>query len=369
MEDLFNMIAATWDDGSSSGFDAPMTQEMMDDSVARARDFFDVGSSLEMGLGGQNAFGLEGANHFVGESFGFMGFEDSFFNPSQFEGMGLSAQDSLDLLMTHEGTEMLLNGMDTGFNSFQEELCCDYMAGVRAGLIGMDVSHIEHSFSEIPLQMGHADGDYRAAAFAEGVAFANEFVGIYGSEPSFMDCLESYNDGQIAHDIADMAQLEDQLYANECEMAHYRGLVEAQPDNEWAQQQYQESEARYYLMQNEFEQKQMALMGDGDTMSGSVKVSDHGILPSNGEYHPTFGYKDELYTKSEIASHKHEVQNEIDHQKSRIEHIKKELAYAASHEAEKSKISSLHSSLNDAERKLSDAQAKLKAWENTKPKS
>mgnify|MGYP006916122242 CR=1 FL=1 len=258
-----------------------MTSEMMDNSVARAHDFFDVGSSLEMGLGGQNAFGLEGANHFVGESFGFMGFEDSFFNPSQFGGMGLSAQDSLDLLMTHEGTEVLLNGMDTGFNSFQEELCCDYMAGVRAGLIGMDVSHIEHSFSEIPLQMGHADGDYRAAAFAEGVAFANEFMGIHGSEPSFMDCLESYNDGQIAHDIADMARLEDQLYAHECEMAHYRGLLEAQPDNEWAQQQYQESEARYNDLGSEFNHKSLSFYGKTKDSLPSDANSDGYIHKGN----------------------------------------------------------------------------------------
>ena len=290
MEDLFNMIAATWDDGSSSGLDAPMTSEMMDDSVARAHDFFDVGSSLEMGLGGQNAFGLEGANHFVGESFGFMGFEDSFFNPSQFEGMGLSAQDSLDLLMTHEGTEVLLNGMDTGFNSFQEELCCDYMAGVRAGLIGMDVSHIEHSFSEIPLQMGHADGDYRAAAFAEGVAFANEFVGIHGSEPSFMDCLESYNDGQIAHDIADMARLEDQLFGYECQMEHYQHQLEARPDDEGAQQQYAEIAKEYDALKAEFEQKQTTLKGGDDT----IGESRQGMLPSKNEYHPSFGYKDNL---------------------------------------------------------------------------
>lgn len=364
MEDLFNLIANTWDDGSSWN-DAPMTPEMMNDSVARAHDFFDVGGSYGMEMGDQNAFGIEGTNHFVGDSFGFLGFEDSFFNPSQFEGMGLSAQDSLDLLMTHEGTEVLLNGMDIGFNSFQEELCCDYMAGVRAGLIGMDVSQIVHSFSEIPQQMGHADGDYRAAAFSEGVAFANEFVGTHGLEPSFMECLESYTDGQIAHDIADLAQLEDQLYAQECEMAHYRGLVEAQPDNEWAQQQYQESEARFNDVYAEYEHK-LGVKSEENPISESTPR--HGNWPVEGEYHPPFGYKDGLYTQSEISSGKSKAQADINHQQSRIDHIKKELAYAASHESEKSKISSLHSDLKDAQRKLAEAQSRLSAWSNTKPK-
>lgn len=364
MEDLFNMIANTWDDGASWNYDTPMTQEMIDDSVSRAQNFFDLGGSLGIELGDQNPLGFEGASHFVDDAFGFKGFEDSFFNPAQFEGIGLSAQDSLDLLMTHEGTQVVLNGMETGFNSFQKELCSAYMAGAQAGLIGMDVSQIEHSFAEIPQQMGHADGDFRAAAFAEGVAFANEFMETYGLAPSFMDCLESYTDGQVAHGLADMAQIGDQLYVQECEMAHYRGLVEAQPGDEMALQQYDESLAKYNALHAEYEQK-LATMGEGSFFSEIV--SGHDNWPVEGEYHPTFGHKDNLFTKSEIEAHKHEAQRKIDYEKSRIEHLKKELEYAGKN-SEKSKIVSLDSSLKDAKGKLSAAQSDLRAWENTKPK-
>lgn len=99
-----------------------------------------------------------------------------------------------------------------------------------------------------------------------------------------------------------------------------------------------------------------------------LNVSEQEYQVSQSEYHPTFGYKDNLYTKNEIDSHKHEAQNEIDYQKSRIERIKKDMSYEASHNASKAKIDSLQSSLNSAKRELDKAKAKLKAWEDTKPK-
>lgn len=365
MEDLFSSIANSWDGGSSWNNDITMTQEMMGDSITRALNFFEADGSLGMGLGDQSVLGFEGASLFVDDAFGFKGFEDSFFNPVQFEGLGVSAQDGLDLMMTRAGVDAMLQNMETLFNAFQEELCCDYMAGVRAAINGMDVSQMEQALSEIPQQMGHADGSFRAEAFADGFAFGQGFVETHGQQlPTFNDSLEGFG-GEHMQDLADLARLGDQLYAQECEMAHYRGLVETQPDNEWAQQQLQESEARYNDVYAEYEHK-LGAMSEGNPMSGVMPR--HGNWPVEGEYHPTFGYKDGLYTKSEIASHKHEAQNEIDYQKSRIEHLKKELEYAGKN-SEKSKIVSLDSSLRDAKRDLSAAQAKLKAWENTKPKA
>ena len=366
MEELFSTIANALDDGTSWSYDAPMTHEMMDDAIARVNGFFDDGSSLGMEWGGQNVLGLEGTSHFGDDSYGFKGFEDSFFNPAQFEGMGLSSQDALDLLLTHVGTQETLHHMETHFNAFQEELCCDYMAGVRAAINGMDISQMEQALSEIPQQMGHADGSFRVEAFADGFAFGQGFVETHGQQlPTFNDSLEGFS-GEHMQDLADLARLGDQLYAQECEMAHYRGLVEAQPGDEMALQQYDESLAKYNALHAEYEQK-LATMGEGSSFSEIV--SGHGNWPVEGEYHLTFGHKDNLFTKSEIEAHKHKAQNEIDYQKSRIEHLKKELAYAGSHEAEKSKISSLRSSLDDATGKLSAAKSNLKAWENTKPKA
>lgn len=66
------------------------------------------------------------------------------FNREQLLDMGISGKDSLDLVMTHEGTHRVLQGMEhLEFDAHQEELCCDYMAGVRAGLNNMDVYQMQ----------------------------------------------------------------------------------------------------------------------------------------------------------------------------------------------------------------------------------
>lgn len=125
-------------------------------------------------------------------------------------------------------------------------------------------------------------------------------------------------------------------------------------------------EAECQALQDELEQKCSALFETDHDVSESAEASAY---LAEDECHPTFGaHKDNLYTKSEIESHKHEVQNEIDYQKSRIHHLKNEIRYEANHGNSNAKLSSLGASLRDAERDLASAKADLKAWENTKPK-
>lgn len=255
MEDLFNIIATNYSDS----LDGLLTPDMMDDSVARANDFFDLGGHLGLGADTPTPLSFEGVDFFVEDS---CHFEDQVFNPNSFIELGFTGQDALDLLITHEGTSTILHDMDVHFDGFQEELCSDYMTGVRAGLAGMEVSQIEYALADIPQELGHADGDFRAEAFSEGVAFANEFMETHGQPPTFNDCLEEYNNGHM-HDLADLAQLEDQLYIQECEIDHYHGLLESQPDNKWARQQLQESEAQYQEIRTELENKNVAFTGNG----------------------------------------------------------------------------------------------------------
>lgn len=125
-------------------------------------------------------------------------------------------------------------------------------------------------------------------------------------------------------------------------------------------------EAECRALQDELEQKCSAMFETDHDVSESTEASAY---PAEDEYHPAFGaHKDNLYTKSEIESHKHEVQNEIDYQKNRIHGLKKDIEYEIGHGNSNAKLSSLNSSLNDAIRKLNKAKADLKAWENTKPK-
>ena len=60
------------------------------------------------------------------------------FNREQMKEMGITDREGFNLVMTHEGAHRALQFMEGRYNSHQEELCCDFMAGVRAGLNGMD---------------------------------------------------------------------------------------------------------------------------------------------------------------------------------------------------------------------------------------
>ena len=357
MEDLFNTMAGA----ISEGMDAPFSQEMMDDSVARAADFFDFGNQSGLETDAHSVVNLEVTSSPFDNSFHF---GDHFFAPESFANLGLSEQNVLDLCMTHEGTGAMLHGMDVHFDGYQEELCGDFMAGVRAGLDGIDMSQIGQALADIPHEPGHADGSFRAEAFSDGFAFANEYMETHHQAPVFNECLESYSDGHLSG-LSEQAQLGDQLYMQECETAHLRHVAEANPENVEAKRMYYESMAKCHDLRNEYAQKYPAFHEIG---YGTPKSTGNGTYPNDGEYHPSFGYKDDLYTKSEIASHKHDAQNKIDHQESRIHELKHKIEYESKYGNSNAKLSSLNSSLNDAIRKLNDAKADLKAWENTKPK-
>ena len=115
------------------------------------------------------------------------------FNREQMHSMGITDKEGFDLVMTHEGAHRALQGLNTGFDSHQEELCCDYMAGVRAGLNGMDEGKLASSLSGSEESETHPDGAARVQAIEEGVTFAHRYMEEHnGMPPSFSDCLEHF---------------------------------------------------------------------------------------------------------------------------------------------------------------------------------
>ena len=125
------------------------------------------------------------------------------FNRQQMLEMGITDKEGFDLVMTHEVAHRALQGLDTGFNSHQEELCCDFMAGVRAGLNGMDAGKMEMSLVDTLESETHPEGIVRVQAIKEGVVFANEYMSSHGGvPPSFSDCLESFESSDLCTDAA-----------------------------------------------------------------------------------------------------------------------------------------------------------------------
>lgn len=114
------------------------------------------------------------------------------FNPDQLQSMGITEKEGLDLVMTHENTHRALQGLETGFSDHQEELCCDYMSGVRAGLNSMDTEQMINSLASTPETITHPAGELRVEAIQEGQDFATKFLAENGQAPTFNDCLEHF---------------------------------------------------------------------------------------------------------------------------------------------------------------------------------
>lgn len=125
------------------------------------------------------------------------------FNREQMEHMGITEKDGFDLVMTHEGAHRALQGLDTGYTSHQEELCCDYMAGVRAGLNGMDASVLEDALGDTEESPSHPAGHLRVEAIGEGIEFAQDYMNEHGVEPSFNECLSHFNEVQGINEAHD----------------------------------------------------------------------------------------------------------------------------------------------------------------------
>lgn len=116
------------------------------------------------------------------------------YNPNQLWELGITGKDNFDLVITYDGTHRMLQGMDTGYDSHQEELCCDFMSGVRAGLNDIDVDSLKYSLSELEETDTHPSGELRAETVQQGLEFAHDYMDTYHIPPTFTECLESFNE-------------------------------------------------------------------------------------------------------------------------------------------------------------------------------
>ncbi len=154
------------------------------------------------------------------------------FNPDQLQSMGITEKEGLDLIMTHENTHRALQGMETGFSEHQEELCCDYMSGVRAGLNSMNTEQMVNSLASTPETITHPAGELRIEAIQEGQEFASKFLSENGYAPTFYDCLEHFKSSDAYSHTADpLALVPNTGSSNE----DFHGYTQA--DVEWYERQ------------------------------------------------------------------------------------------------------------------------------------
>lgn len=182
---LHDLLPSSWFDDAHQHFGTGLTDEMIVQSVQEASAFFNMNAPMNI---------HEDWTTGVMTGMSFTENDDILvFNRQQMLDMGITDKEGFDLVMTHEGAHRAIQGLNTGFDSYQEELCCDYMAGVRAGLNGMDEGKLAASLAGSAESETHPDGAARVQAIEEGVSFAHRYMDEHNeTPPSFSDCLEHF---------------------------------------------------------------------------------------------------------------------------------------------------------------------------------
>lgn len=187
---LHEHLPSSWFEDAHQHFGSDLTDDMIVQSVQEASEFFNLNAPMNI---------HEDWTTGVMTGMTFTENDDILvFNRQQMHDMGITDKEGFDLVMTHEGAHRKLQGIDTGFNAHQEELCCDYMAGVRAGLNGMEEGKLEASLAETTGSSTHPDGAIRVDAIEEGVAFAHDYMeSHHGTPPTFSECLEHFGQTDV----------------------------------------------------------------------------------------------------------------------------------------------------------------------------
>lgn len=197
---LQDVLPDSWFNDVRMNYGETLTDEMIVNSVHQASDFFNIDDPMAI---------AEDWTTGVYPNMDISPIDDVLiFNREQLVGMGITEQEGLDLVMTHECAHRALQGMShLGFDSHQEELCCDFMAGVRAGLNGIDVSQMENSLADTPISDTHPGGADRVDSIEEGVKFAKEYYAAHGVAPTFSDCLDYFTGNADLVDLAPDGQI------------------------------------------------------------------------------------------------------------------------------------------------------------------
>lgn len=204
--DFLNNLVLNVDDGNAGtsamdvmheyaqqhlGFD--LKPDEIVQSVEEASAFFNIDMPAEIHYGQMTGV----CNHMADT----MADDVLYICPNQMTAMHITAQDAFDLVMTHEGAHRALQGIDTHFNDHQEELCCDMLAGVRAGLnpedLSMDaIEAMKASLADTIASDTHPAGADRVEIIDKGVEFAQAYYAEHHCAPSLYECIDHFNELQ-----------------------------------------------------------------------------------------------------------------------------------------------------------------------------
>ena len=282
MDLLQDMLPDSWFNDVRMNYGETLTDEMIVNSVQQASDFFNIDNPMAI---------AEDWTTGVYPNMDISPIDDVLiFNREQLVGMGITEQEGLDLVMTHECAHRALQGMShLGFDSHQEELCCDFMAGVRAGLNGIDVSQMENSLADTPISDTHPGGADRVDSIEEGVKFAQEYYAAHGVAPTFSDCLDYFTGNADLADLAPDGQITLRPEHTTSVFASYKSgeaigsvaFVDSDPnDSELTFKGYTQDEINRRMAKAEKEQR----YHEAEARHHS-SMAKNGLSKANTEYH------------------------------------------------------------------------------------
>lgn len=210
LNDLFH---TDWINGFQEHYDFDLSDDMIADSVHQASAFYNMCDPASVVEWDTTAVALN--DPWTPDD------DVLLFNREQMSNLGITDKEGFDLVLTHEIGHRELQAMRnvTGFNSYQEELCCDYMVGVRAGLNDMDVSKITDALSDMEAGETHPDGALRVQAVEDGVRFAHQYMDTHYDNPTFDECLEHFEKTSTCVITADDCKPDQHGYVENSEAA------------------------------------------------------------------------------------------------------------------------------------------------------
>ena len=211
--------------------DCCLPDEMVVDAVRRACDFFKIPEVPIVNAQGTCVW-PNGTDTYNDDVFGF--------NRDQLMQLGISGVDSLTLIFTHECAHRALQGNCN--DAWEEELACDYFAGIHAGLQGINIDNFESSLGSLPGANTHPNGALRADFIEYGKEIAEEMK-TRGIEITFDKCIDRLNE-HIKEKENLIAEYRLRFGSNASDFAHEHNIeIHGDPKNatmadvEWAEHQ------------------------------------------------------------------------------------------------------------------------------------
>lgn len=228
--------------------DCTLPNESVENAVHRACDFFGIPEVPIIETDGTCVW-TNGSASLEDDIFGF--------NREQLMEMGVSGEDSLTLVYTHECAHRCVQ--DRFMDAWTEELACDYFSGVHAGLDNINLDNFEASLGCTEGWSSHPAGALRAQFIEAGKQYAIDMTNA-SLDVTFDNCMSNFikllNDKQGL--IAEYRErVEDRMFSENAfdrDDMSFKGFVD---DKEWNMKQ-----ANYNFEQAKYHEKESAKATD-----------------------------------------------------------------------------------------------------------